>query len=159
MCTTTRRRRGPRWVRWSAPWTTPSPDTTRRWTFTPATRKCRVSYPLGQCVGSVKIIFGSESDLSGNSVSVSSSGSNVVDPDPKGSESFCRIRIRIIGLDPEPKESLYKFWVVKLAFSCELDPDMNYSDPVPPRSRIRMNMRPRIRIRTKSCRIHNTVWI
>jgi len=30
---------------------------------------------------------------------------SVVDPDPKGSEPFCMIRIRIIGSDPDPKGS------------------------------------------------------
>jgi len=44
----------------------------------------------------------------------------VVDPDPKGSEPFCRIRIRIrtIGLDQGPKStgSKYKFYVVNLIF-------------------------------------------
>jgi len=42
------------------------------------------------------------------------------DPDPKGSEPFCsfRIRIRIIGSDPDPKGSGYQFYVVKEEFSC-----------------------------------------
>jgi len=41
---------------------------------------------------------------------------SVVDPVPKGSETFYRIRIRLIGLDPdpEPKGSECKFYVVKL---------------------------------------------
>jgi len=43
------------------------------------------------------------------------------DPDPKGSEPFCRIRfrIRIIGSgpDPEPKGSKCKLYVVELDFS------------------------------------------
>jgi len=42
---------------------------------------------------------------------------SVVDPDPKGSEPLCRIRIRIIGSDPEPKGSECKFYAVKLEFS------------------------------------------
>jgi len=44
------------------------------------------------------------------------------DPDPKGYEPFCsiRIRIRIIGSDPdpEPKGSKWQFYVVKQEFSC-----------------------------------------
>jgi len=44
------------------------------------------------------------------------------EPDPKGSEPFCviRIRIRIIGWDPdlEPKGSEYKIYWIKLDFSC-----------------------------------------
>jgi len=45
---------------------------------------------------------------------------SVVDPDPKGSEPFCRIRIRIriIGLDPEPKGSEYICYYGKLDLSC-----------------------------------------
>ena len=47
---------------------------------------------------------------------------SVVDPDLKGSKPFCKIRIRIqkIGSDqdPEPKGSEYKFYYVKLDFSC-----------------------------------------
>jgi len=36
---------------------------------------------------------------------------SVVDPDPKGSKPFSRIRIRILGSDPDPelKGSEYKF--------------------------------------------------
>jgi len=39
---------------------------------------------------------------------------SVVDPDPKGSDPFCRIWIRIIGSDPdlEPKGYNGKFYVV-----------------------------------------------
>jgi hypothetical protein len=46
----------------------------------------------------------------------------VVDPDPKGSEPFSRImiRIQIIGSDPDPelKGSENQFHEVKLNFSC-----------------------------------------
>jgi len=35
---------------------------------------------------------------------------SAVDPDPKGSDSFCRFRTRIISSDPEPKGSEYKLY-------------------------------------------------
>ena len=43
-------------------------------------------------------------------------GTSVVDPNLKGSTLFCRIGIRIIGSDPEPKGFECKFYVLKLEF-------------------------------------------
>ena len=40
---------------------------------------------------------------------------SVVDPDPKESEPSCRIRIRIIGSDPDLN---LNFYVIKLSFMC-----------------------------------------
>jgi len=41
---------------------------------------------------------------------------SVADPDPKGFEPFCRIRIRRSDQDPELKGSDYKFYGVKSDF-------------------------------------------
>ena len=46
-----------------------------------------------------------------------------LETDPKGSEPFCRIpiRIRIIGLDPEPIGSECKLYVEKVDVLCFKD--------------------------------------